>query len=83
LEEISGLLLTCLEDTALEILLHEDNVDQAAAQLLLLTNTRVADLREAALARRAAPRVRDFTEKVLSALSSYRARYPDITRYTS
>lgn len=82
-EEISGLPLTCQEDTAVEILLHEDNVDQASAQLLMLTDASVEDLREAALARRAAPRVRAFTEKVLLALSSYRSRYPDITRYTS
>jgi hypothetical protein len=80
LELISGLLVTCPEDTAIEILLHEGNVDSATAQLLILTRDSVRDLRAASMARRAAPKVRDFTSKVLTKLSEYRSNYPDITR---
>jgi len=80
LEMISGLLVTCPDDTAIEILLHEADVDSASAQLLMLTRASVEELREAALARRAAPRVRDFSSKVLAKLEKYRRDYPDITR---
>lgn len=81
--EISGLWLTCSEDTVLETLLRRGPVSTAATQIMMLSDTPVEDLEKVISARRAGSVAREFAASVLTELSKMRADYPDITRYTS
>lgn len=83
LVRMSGLWLTCRQDTVMETLLRKGGVESAATQIMMLSDTSADDLRTLAGMRRAGPSTREFAAAVLVELTQLRADYPDITRYTS
>jgi len=81
-EAIGELRLLSTKSTSIEVLLGGRNSDAGAAQLLFLRGAN-APLDELLDKRRTSPRARHRAGVMLERAKILRARYPDITRYTS